>query len=91
MVCVIKSFLTVVVLGRNNGIRAKSEICTIPIDDQGMYQEVVCWERANRNPLVQDLIRISRELAQEARAERMLATDNKTRIGNTLEINPEFG
>jgi hypothetical protein len=34
----------VVVLGCNNGIRAKSEICTIPIDDQGMYQEVVCWE-----------------------------------------------
>lgn len=44
MVCVIKSFLTVVVLGRNNGIRAKSEIRTIPIDDQGMDQKVVCWE-----------------------------------------------
>ena len=66
----VETNLTVGVLGCNNGIRAKSEIRTIPIDDQGMYQEVVCWERANRNPLVQDLIRISRELAEKERAAR---------------------
>lgn len=66
----IETNLTVGVLGCNNGIRAKSEIRTIPIDDRGMYQEVVCWERANRNPLVQDLIRVSRELAKKETVEK---------------------
>lgn len=54
----IETRMTVGIMASNNGIRAKSEIKTLPIAGGDLYHEIVCWERSNRNPLVQSLIRV---------------------------------
>lgn len=54
----IETRMTVGIMASNNGIRAKSELKTLPVAGGDLYHEIVCWERSNRNPLVQSLIHV---------------------------------
>lgn len=54
----IETRMTMGIMVSNNGIRAKSEIRTIPLAGGALYQEIVCWDKSNRNPVVQRLIEI---------------------------------
>lgn len=57
----VETRMTVGIMAGNNGIRAKSEIKTLPIAGGELYHELVCWDKSNRNPLVQSLIKVMQE------------------------------
>ena len=57
----IETRMTMGIMASNNGIRAKSEIKTIPLQGGDSYFEIVCWDESNRNPVVKSLVEIMKE------------------------------